>query len=187
MLRPGDVFDWLESRTGLRSARKHLLDEPIPAGVGWWFVTGSVILLLLTVQIITGIVLAMYYVPSPEFAYDSIRYLVERERSGPIVRRAFFAPAHRLAGDPHARVVAGRVQEASRCAGNRCALLLLPRICLTGYRPWDQKSTVRDRHAQHRQERSSATTSPADAGRHVARSLTYCSVTRRSLPAAGGG
>src|SRR3954451_22674468 len=60
------LVDWLDSRTGIRTARKHLLDEPIPAGVGWWFVTGSVLILLLSVQLVTGIFLTMYYVPSPE-------------------------------------------------------------------------------------------------------------------------
>ena len=48
----GGLVDWLDSRTGIRTARKHLLDEPIPPGVGWWFVTGSVLILLLSVQLI---------------------------------------------------------------------------------------------------------------------------------------
>ena len=33
------IADWFDSRTGFRAARKHLLDEPLPAGTGWWFVT----------------------------------------------------------------------------------------------------------------------------------------------------
>jgi ubiquinol-cytochrome c reductase cytochrome b subunit len=147
MLRPGDVFDWLESRTGLRSARKHLLDEPIPAGVGWWFVTGSVILLLLTVQIITGIVLAMYYVPSPEFAYDSIRYLVEQVTFGRVVRGLHFFGASFIviAAVIHMlRVVAlgsyKKPREATWMTGVALLLLILG-FALTGYLlPWDQKA-----------------------------------------------
>ena len=38
----GGLIDWLDSRTGVRTARRHLLEEPLPPGVGWWFVTGSV-------------------------------------------------------------------------------------------------------------------------------------------------
>src|SRR5512134_3911725 len=84
------LLDWLDSRTGWRTGRKHLLDEPIPASVGWWFVTGSILLLLLGVQFITGVVLAMYYVPSPEHAYDSILFIMERVTFGPVLRGLHF-------------------------------------------------------------------------------------------------
>jgi ubiquinol-cytochrome c reductase cytochrome b subunit len=147
MLRPGDLFDWLESRTGLRSARKHLLDEPLPPGVGWWFVTGSVILLLLTVQFVTGVVLAMYYVPSPEFAYDSIRYIMEQVTFGRIVRGLHFFGASFIviAAIIHMlRVVAlgsyKKPREATWLTGVLLLLLILG-FALTGYLlPWDQKA-----------------------------------------------
>jgi len=146
-MRPGDVFDWLESRTGLRSARKHLLDEPIPPGVGWWFVTGSVLLLLLAVQLITGVVLAMYYVPSPEFAYDSIRYITEQVTFGRIVRGLHFFGASFIviAAVIHMlRVVAlgsyKQPREATWITGVVLLLLILA-FALTGYLlPWDQKA-----------------------------------------------
>jgi len=51
------LIDWVDSRTGIRAARAHLLDEPIPAGTGWSFVTGSVVLFLILVQLATGVVL----------------------------------------------------------------------------------------------------------------------------------
>jgi quinol-cytochrome oxidoreductase complex cytochrome b subunit len=86
----GGFTDWFDSRTGIRTARKHLLDEPLPAGVGWWFVTGSVLLMLLAVQLITGVVLTFYYVPSPEFAYDSVRYIMERVTFGRVLRGLHF-------------------------------------------------------------------------------------------------
>src|SRR5688572_13613555 len=84
------LIDWLDSRTGIRAGRKRLLDEELPAGVGWWFVTGSVILMLLTVQLVTGVALTFYYVPSPEFAYDSVRYVMERVTFGAFLRGLHF-------------------------------------------------------------------------------------------------
>jgi quinol-cytochrome oxidoreductase complex cytochrome b subunit len=85
------LYDWLDSRTGIRTARKHLLEEPLPPGVGCWFVTGILLLLLLpSVQLITGIVLAMYYLPSPEYAYESVRYVMERVTFGRILRGLHF-------------------------------------------------------------------------------------------------
>src|SRR5688572_29029785 len=80
------LVDWLDSRTGIRTARKHLLDEPLPAGVGWWFVTGSILLMLLAVQLVTGIVLTFYYVPAPDHAYDSVRFITDGVPFGRIVR-----------------------------------------------------------------------------------------------------
>jgi ubiquinol-cytochrome c reductase cytochrome b subunit len=43
--------------------------------MGWWYVFGSASLTLLIVQILTGIGLALVYVPSADKAYDSLLYL----------------------------------------------------------------------------------------------------------------
>ena len=82
--------DWLDARTGFRALIKHVLDEPIPRGAGWWFVTGSVVLFLLGVQFVTGVVLAIFYSPSPESAYDSVRFIMERVTFGRILRGLHF-------------------------------------------------------------------------------------------------
>src|SRR5262245_8699112 len=82
--------DWLDSRTGFRSLLKHLLDEPLPQGVGWWFVTGSIVLFLLSVQLLTGVLLAVFYSPSPDHAYDSVRFIMERVTFGRVLRGLHF-------------------------------------------------------------------------------------------------
>ena len=84
------LVDWLDSRTGIRAARAHLLDEPIPAGTGWSFVTGSIVLFLLTVQLATGVLLAVFYSPSPDHAYDSVRFIMERVTFGRVLRGLHF-------------------------------------------------------------------------------------------------
>ena len=96
----------------------HALDEPLPPGTGWTFTTGSVVALLVGVQFVTGVGLAMYYVPSPALAYDSMRYLIERGAA----RLAAARPARlgrqlhrrrrRRAPDP--RLLVGAVQGAAR-------------------------------------------------------------------------
>ena len=125
----------------------HLLDEPLPPGVGWWFVTGSILLFLIGVQLITGVVLTMYYVPSPEHAYDSVRYIAERLPLGRIVRGLHFfgasfivigAVVHML------RVVLfgsyKKPREVTWMTGVILLLLILA-FALTGYLlPWDQKA-----------------------------------------------
>jgi ubiquinol-cytochrome c reductase cytochrome b subunit len=147
MALPKSVLDWLDSRTGWRSGRKALLDEPLPAGVGWWFVTGSILLLLLGVQFVTGVVLAMFYVPAPDHAYDSIRYIMERLTFGRILRGLHFFGASFIviAAVVHMlRVVAlgsyKKPREVTWITGVVLLLLILG-FALTGYLlPWDQKA-----------------------------------------------
>jgi len=139
--------DWLDSRTGFRTGRSHLLDEPLPAGLGWWFVTGSILLLLLGVQLITGVVLAMYYVPSPEHAYDSVRFIAERLILGRVVRGLHFFGASFIviAAVIHMlRVVLfgsyKKPREVTWMTGVVLLLVILG-CALTGYLlPWDQKA-----------------------------------------------
>ena len=143
----GSVVDWLDSRTGIRTARKHLLDEPIVPGVGWWFVTGSILIMLLSVQLITGIFLTMYYVPSPESAYDSVRYIMERVLFGRVLRGLHFFGASFIviAAVIHMlRVVAlgsyKRPREVTWITGVVLLLVILG-FALSGYLlPWDQKA-----------------------------------------------
>jgi ubiquinol-cytochrome c reductase cytochrome b subunit len=141
------VIDWLDSRTGIRAGRRRLLDEELPAGVGWWFVTGSVLLMLLTVQLVTGVALTFYYVPSPEFAYDSVRYVMERVTFGRFLRGLHFFGASFIvvAAVIHmVRVVAlgsyKKPREVTWITGVVLLLIILG-FALSGYLlPWDQKA-----------------------------------------------
>jgi ubiquinol-cytochrome c reductase cytochrome b subunit len=71
--------NWFDARLSVRATLMPMLQHPIPrasAGpVGWWYVFGSASLTLLIVQILTGIGLALVYVPSADKAYDSLLYL----------------------------------------------------------------------------------------------------------------
>lgn len=145
--RPHPLRDWLDGRTGYRTGLRRLLHEEIPAGVGWWFVTGSVVLFLLALQFLTGVVLAMYYVPAPEFAYDSVRFIMDRLTFGRLLRglHAFGASFVVVAASVHMlRVVAfgsyKRPREVTWLTGV-VLLLFIFGFALTGYLlPWDQKA-----------------------------------------------
>lgn len=141
------LADWLDSRTGFRKGRSHLLDEPLPPGVGWWFVSGSILLFLLGLQVVTGVVLTMYYVPAPEYAYDSVRYIVDRLPFGAVVRALHFFGASFIvvAAALHMlRVVLfgsyRKPRELTWMTGVVLLLIILA-FALTGYLlPWDQKA-----------------------------------------------
>jgi nitrite reductase/ring-hydroxylating ferredoxin subunit len=66
---------WIDERLGIYALGRAFLDRKIPGNIGWWHTLGSALLVLLLVQIATGIALTLSYVPSPEHAYDSILYI----------------------------------------------------------------------------------------------------------------
>jgi ubiquinol-cytochrome c reductase cytochrome b subunit len=67
------VTTWLDSRIKLGGVRSRLLGEPIPGGASWVYVFGGVTLFFFVLLLITGIFLTIYYVPSPDHAYESIK------------------------------------------------------------------------------------------------------------------
>src|ERR1700748_326631 len=57
-------IDWLEERSGLIGGLKYFLFRNVPADINWMQTLGSAALTAFLVQAITGVILAMYYVPS---------------------------------------------------------------------------------------------------------------------------
>ena len=80
------IYEWLNERIDLDGMYKGLLDRKVPSGLTWAHTLGSATLTVFLVQAVTGIALAMYYAPSPDHAYDSVRYLQHAVISGPLVR-----------------------------------------------------------------------------------------------------
>ncbi|MBB6053847.1 cytochrome b [Armatimonas rosea] len=78
--------DWLNLRTGWYGFVQKNLDEPMPAGVGWWQTLGNLLLTLLVFQFVSGFMLTLYYVPSPDHAHQSVSYINNRAWMGSIVR-----------------------------------------------------------------------------------------------------
>jgi ubiquinol-cytochrome c reductase cytochrome b subunit len=76
------MITWIEQRTGLVSALKEFLTEDIPGGASYWYVFGSATLILLTMQIVTGIFLTFYYSPSALTAWESTRFIYEHVTFG---------------------------------------------------------------------------------------------------------
>jgi ubiquinol-cytochrome c reductase cytochrome b subunit len=82
----GRLWRWLDRRTGLNELLRKSLDEPIPGGARLAYVFGSGLLFLFLSQIITGICLTLYYVPSAETAHVSVAYIVKEVSAGSFLR-----------------------------------------------------------------------------------------------------
>ena len=48
------------------------------------------VLFLIGVQFVTGVVLTMYYVPAPDHAYDSVRFIMDQLPFGSVLRGLHF-------------------------------------------------------------------------------------------------
>jgi menaquinol-cytochrome c reductase cytochrome b subunit len=79
-------LDWIEERTGLVGATKYFLFRHVPRRTNWFHTLGSATLTAFLVQAITGVVLAMYYKPDPNQAYESIQFITNDLTWGWLVR-----------------------------------------------------------------------------------------------------
>jgi quinol-cytochrome oxidoreductase complex cytochrome b subunit len=79
-------LDWLEERSGLVGGVKYFLFRKVPSDVNWMQTLGSATLTAFIVQAVTGVILAFYYKPHPDTAYESIRYITDEVTLGWLVR-----------------------------------------------------------------------------------------------------
>jgi quinol---cytochrome c reductase cytochrome b subunit, bacillus type len=78
--------DWLEERSGLVGGVRYFLFRNVPSDLSWLQTLGSATLTAFLVQAITGVILAMYYKPDPDSAYESIRFITNDLEWGWLVR-----------------------------------------------------------------------------------------------------
>lgn len=79
------MYSWIDDRMGLTAIYNTVLDRNVPK-VNWWYTLGSASLFLFVMQGVTGMFLMVYYVPSPENAYNSIQYIMNGVSYGWLIR-----------------------------------------------------------------------------------------------------
>ena len=76
MSRLSKIGDWFERRLQIAGALREATEHPVPSkSASWWYVFGSAALTILILQVVTGIMLALIYVPSAGEAWNSLQYL----------------------------------------------------------------------------------------------------------------
>lgn len=82
------VQAWIKERLPVEpGSLRELTNEPVPNHMKrWWFALGGTPAYLFVVQIVTGILLAFYYQPSPATAYESVRYITQEAAFGWLLR-----------------------------------------------------------------------------------------------------
>jgi quinol-cytochrome oxidoreductase complex cytochrome b subunit len=77
--------NWLDDRVGWRAVWQAIFLRKMPK-VNWLYTLGSATLFTGIMQIVTGILLTIYYVPTPDHAYDSVSYITTQVPAGWLIR-----------------------------------------------------------------------------------------------------
>lgn len=138
--------NWLDERVGWRRVWEVIFLRKVPK-VNWLHTLGSATLLVATIQVVTGILLTIYYVPTPDHAYDSVQYITTQVPAGWLIRglhhwgasaMVVLAVLHMLRVVLHAAYKYPR--EMTWLTGVLLLLVVLG-FGFTGYLlPWDQKA-----------------------------------------------
>ncbi|HLN13078.1 MAG TPA: cytochrome B6, partial [bacterium] len=81
--RAWEAFD---DRTGLSKAMGPVLRHPVPPNSRWYYVFGSATLFAFLVQVVTGIALALAYIPSTAEAYQTLQFITHQAPFGRVLR-----------------------------------------------------------------------------------------------------
>lgn len=126
---------------------KYLAGYMVPENLNIWYSMGSVLVIIFSIQVITGILLLVYYVPSVEQAFKSVVYITNEVPFGWLIRRVHAIAANLfvlvLLFHMVSVVIMGSYKKPREIHWfTGCILLALVLIaCLSGYLlPWSQLS-----------------------------------------------
>lgn len=81
---------WLRERLSLDRVHpffKKQLEKPLPPNVGWFHTLGSLSLFLFVSQALTGMLLLVYYRPTVEEAFESVKFITTKAHMGWLYRQ----------------------------------------------------------------------------------------------------
>src|SRR5580704_5150079 len=140
-------WGWINRRTGLDNVLRAALYEPIPGGARLAYIFGSGLLFIFLSQVITGVFLALYYVPSADHAHTTVAYITKVVTAG-----SFLRSLHSYGASAMVIVLLLHLSQTyiyGAYKGRRellwisgCALFgLVMAMAFTGYLlPWDQRA-----------------------------------------------
>ncbi|MDP1905671.1 MAG: cytochrome bc complex cytochrome b subunit [Pseudomonadota bacterium] len=81
------LLNWVDARFPLTSSYKaHLSEYYAPKNFNFWYFFGSLAMLVLVIQIVTGIFLTMHYKPDAQMAFASVEYIMRDVDFGWLIR-----------------------------------------------------------------------------------------------------
>jgi ubiquinol-cytochrome c reductase cytochrome b subunit len=82
------LTNWFENRlpTAFEAYRVHLSEYYAPKNFNFWYIFGALAMLVLVIQIVTGIFLVMHYKPDAALAFGSVEYIMRDVPWGWLIR-----------------------------------------------------------------------------------------------------
>jgi len=81
------LLNWVDERFPLTASYKaHLSEYYAPKNFNFWYFFGSLAMLVLVIQIVTGIFLTMHYKPDAQMAFASVEYIMRDVDFGWLIR-----------------------------------------------------------------------------------------------------
>ena len=77
--------NWLDERVHWQGVWQAVFLRKVPK-VNWFYTLGSATLFVALNQVVTGILLTIYYVPTPDHAYDSVQFITQEVAAGWLIR-----------------------------------------------------------------------------------------------------
>jgi ubiquinol-cytochrome c reductase cytochrome b subunit len=69
-------------------ANEFAIDSPLPSNINYLYGFGSLLALVLGIQILTGLFLAMHYTPNIDYAFNSVEHIMRDVNYGWLIRYA---------------------------------------------------------------------------------------------------
>ncbi|HKW82226.1 MAG TPA: cytochrome bc complex cytochrome b subunit, partial [Burkholderiaceae bacterium] len=71
------LLNWVDNRFPLSKLyNEHMGEYYAPKNFNFWYIFGSLAMLVLVIQIVTGIFLVMHYKPDASLAFASVEYIM---------------------------------------------------------------------------------------------------------------
>jgi ubiquinol-cytochrome c reductase cytochrome b subunit len=82
------LWDWFDSRmpSVAEEFRKHMAEYYAPKNFNFWYFFGALSILVLAIQIVSGIFLTMHYKPDANLAFGSVEYIMRDVPGGWLLR-----------------------------------------------------------------------------------------------------
>ncbi len=93
----GPFTAFIEERFDLPPLRRWARHKKVPQHKhSFWYYFGGLALFIISLQFVTGILMAFYYSPTPDTAHESVRYIMEKVHYGWLIRSMHFWGANFL-------------------------------------------------------------------------------------------
>ena len=142
------VYQWIDERAGMHHyIKREILDKPVPKGLNLSFCFGGITFFLFLMLAASGYFMTIYYVPSPNQAYQTVDYITHEVSLGYVVRGVHYWAANLMIVTTLLHMIRvfiygayKKPRELNWITGVLLLLLVLA-FGFTGYLlPWDQKA-----------------------------------------------